>query len=94
MKTSRVSSKTGSSAAIEPAPRLSAKEQTQAGASPYRLLYFAQRHPAAVYELALLFCKHPRQRPYHPPRGFTKPLLPLVVLFPVPSFFNLFHTCV
>ena len=34
MKTSRVPSKTGSSAAIEPAPRLSAKEQTQAPASP------------------------------------------------------------
>ena len=33
MKTSRVPSKTGSSAAIEPAPRLSAKEQTQAPAS-------------------------------------------------------------
>ena len=33
MKTSRVPSKTGSSAAIEPAPRLSSKEQTQAPAS-------------------------------------------------------------
>ena len=33
MKTSRVPPKTGSSAAIEPAPRLSTKEQTQA---PYQ----------------------------------------------------------
>ena len=34
MKTSRVPSKTGSSAATEKAPRLGAKEQTQAPASP------------------------------------------------------------
>ena len=60
MKTSRVPPKTGSSSAIEPAPRLSAKEQTQApasvgGACSMPLLQIQTRCPSLLPNLSNRF---------------------------------------